>query len=84
MERRTQPRTRTLKAAKIIFNDHRCVIDCTVRNISSGGACLQVASSLGVPDRFDVMFADSTIRPCRTVWRRERQVGVAFQEAALS
>lgn len=79
MERRRQPRTRTLKGAKILFNDHRSVIDCTVRNISVGGACLQVASVLGVPDRFDMMFEDRTIRPCRTVWRRERHVGVIFQ-----
>jgi hypothetical protein len=79
MERRRGGRVRTLKSAKILFNNHYSVIDCTVRNLSSSGACLQVASSVGIPERFD-MILDGMTRPCRTVWRRERQLGVEFQE----
>ena len=79
MERRRQQRTRTLKSARILFNQHRSVIDCTVRNISSGGACLNVASVVGIPERFDVLFeADQSIRSCRMVWHREKQIGVEF------
>ena len=48
-ERRQAPRTRVLKAAKVIFNEHRSVIDCTVRNLSNSGACLQVSSPVGFP-----------------------------------
>ena len=33
----------------------------------------------GIPDRFDVMFdADKSIRPCRVVWHKEKQLGVEF------
>jgi hypothetical protein len=68
-----------LKAARILFNQHHSVIDCTVRNLSPGGACLNVASALGIPERFDVIFeADHTIRPCRMVWHKEKQLGVEF------
>ena len=78
MEQRRQTRARTLKSARILFNDHRSVIDCTVRNLSTG-ACLNVASALGIPERFDVMFdADQTVRPCRMVWHKEKQLGVEF------
>ena len=79
MEQRRQTRARTLKSARILFNDHRSVIDCTVRNLSPTGACLNVASALGIPERFDVMFdADQTVRPCRMVWHKEKQLGVEF------
>jgi hypothetical protein len=79
MERRQHKRARTLKSAHILFNQHRSVIDCTVRNVSAVGACLNVESALGIPERFDVMFdADKTVRPCRLIWHREKQVGVEF------
>jgi PilZ domain len=79
MEQRRQTRARTLKSARILFNDHRSVIDCTVRNLSPTGACLNVASALGIPERFDVMFdADQSVRPCRMVWHKEKQLGVEF------
>ena len=79
MERRRQTRARTLKSARILFNQHHSVIDCTVRNLSAEGACLNVASAIGIPERFDVMFdADQSIRPCRMVWHKEKQLGVEF------
>jgi PilZ domain-containing protein len=79
MERRRDTRARTLKSAHILFNQHHSVIDCTVRNLSAGGACLNVASAIGIPERFDVMFdADHSIRPCRMVWHKEKQLGVEF------
>ena len=79
MERRCQIRTRTLKSARILFNQHRSVINCTVRNLSPRGACLQVASAVGIPEQFDVIFdADSSVRACRLVWHKERQLGVEF------
>ena len=81
MERRRTARARTLKAARILFNHHRSVIDCTVRNLSPIGACLHVASAIGIPDKFDVIFdADQSMRPCRVVWHKEKQIGIEFAE----
>ena len=79
MERRHGQRARTLKSARILLNNHRSVIDCVVRNLSPTGACLKVESMLGIPDRFEVMFdMDKSIRPCRLIWHRDKQIGVEF------
>jgi hypothetical protein len=78
-ERRGKLRARTLKAARIAFNDRASSIDCTVRNLSDRGACLQVASPIGVPDNFDLVFeADHSRQPCRVVWRKDSRIGVTF------
>lgn len=79
MERRNQSRARTLKSARILLNHHQSVIDCVVRNLSPTGACLKVETTLGIPDRFDVMFdMDKSIRPCRLIWHNDKQIGVEF------
>jgi hypothetical protein len=80
MERRHQLRSRALKSARILLNHHQSVIDCVVRNLSPTGACLKVETTFGIPDRFDVMFdIDKSIRPCRLIWYRDRQIGVEFE-----
>ena len=81
MDRRHDPRIRTLKAARIVLSGHYSVISCTVRNLSRGGACLKVASTIGIPDEFELMFdADKSIRPCRMVWHNDQQLGVQFAQ----
>jgi hypothetical protein len=85
MERRRYQRTRTLKSARILLNHHHSVIDCTVRNLSPSGACLNVASVIGIPEQFDVFFeADRSVRACRLVWHKEKQVGVEFAEEEVT
>jgi PilZ domain len=82
MERRHELRARTLKSARILLNHHQSVINCIVRNLSATGACLKVETTLGIPDRFDVMFdVDKSIRPCRLAWHKETQIGVEFVTA---
>ena len=77
-EKRSASRQRILKAGKIAFQQTG-VIDCTIRNISERGACLQVASPLGIPEAFNLVIElDKTTRRCRVVWRKERQIGVEF------
>ena len=64
-ERRKETRRRVLKGAQIAFKGRGAVIDCMVRDLSDGGACLKVASPIGIPDTFensqedrDYLFAD--------------------------
>jgi hypothetical protein len=66
--------------AHIAFDDRRATIDCIVRNISEGGACLGVESPVGVPDTFSLVIdrADRS-HMCRVIWRMEHRMGVAFQ-----
>jgi hypothetical protein len=77
MEKRRTPRHRTLKAGKIAFNDMKSVIDCVVRNLTSQGAALQVASLAGIPSQF-ILVVDAQRRPCRVAWRQADRIGVEF------
>jgi PilZ domain len=84
-ERRHTLRMRTFKAARILLKGHHSAISCMVRNLSDGGACLRVASAIGIPERFDLIFdADKSIRLCRQVWHKDRHIGVAFEMPAAS
>ena len=79
-ERRRVQRTRVLKAARIICDQHSSAIDCTVLNLTNVGACLRVASSLDVSTGFDLTFDSAhSSRKCRVVWRNEDELGVSFE-----
>jgi hypothetical protein len=78
MEKRSAPRYRVLKHGALRFPGGGG-IDCTVRNLSSNGARLDVASPLGLPESFSLLIdTDHFMRRCHAVWVRERQIGVAF------
>lgn len=77
-EHRIAARHRTLKSGKIAFAQG-AAIDCVIRNISKAGACLEVASPVGIPPAFDLLIDSSgAVNPCRVVWRTERRIGVVF------
>ena len=81
-ERRDVQRTRIVRSAKIIAPRRASVIHCTVQNITSGGACLKLANTYGVPETFELTFElGRTRRPCRVVWRTADQLGVTFVAA---
>lgn len=76
-ERRRTQRQRVFKAGTISFGG--ASIDCTIRNLTSLGASLNVASPVGIPDKFVLIVrSDDTTRQCIVVWRKEKQIGVAF------
>lgn len=77
-ERRKEPRHRTLKGGSIAFNCDGG-ISCLIRNLSSIGACLEVASPLGVPNDFVLEIESSHLKqPCHVIWRTGTRLGVAF------
>ncbi|HZM08224.1 MAG TPA: PilZ domain-containing protein [Methylocella sp.] len=65
-ERRTV-RRRVLKSAQITFNGLASAIDCTIRDISDGGAYLKVESPVGIPDTFILAIGGVPLRPCHLV-----------------
>lgn len=78
-EHRAAQRRRILKAGTIEFGGGG--IDCTVRNISETGAALEVVTPLFIPDRFTLYVAsDQLKRRCHIVWRREKRLGIAFDD----
>ncbi len=80
-ERRKAQRLRALKAGSIAFN-RAGGIDCRVRNLTKIGACLEVASQVGIPDDFVLMIAyDNITQPCHVIWRSATRLGVEFRAA---
>lgn len=76
-ERRRTPRHRVFKGGLIAFKGKS--LTCTVRNLSDGGANLDIDSGAAVPPSFTlVLETDKTIRRCEMKWRTERRIGVAF------
>jgi hypothetical protein len=54
-------------------------VACVVRNLSTSGATLELASSISLPTTFMLEIkADQFIRRCRRVWSRDKRIGVAF------
>lgn len=77
-ERRVAPRTRTLKRAKILFNNRFSTYDCIVRNISATGALLTLDETAHLPKTFDVRIGDDPERPGKLVYRRGMLAGIRF------
>lgn len=78
VERRTSPRHRTFKGGSISFAGAGG-IECVVRNLSAAGACLEVASPIGIPDEFDLIIRpEYQRRRCHLVWRKAQRIGVRF------
>lgn len=76
-ERRLDVRRRVFKGGVIIFDGTG--IDCTVRNLSDGGAALDVANGAAIPPRFRLSIrADDFVARCRMIWNDGRRVGIAF------
>jgi hypothetical protein len=76
-DKRYLSRKRVLKTAQIVLSDKAPKLDCSVRNISTTGACLQVSTTYGIPASFDVII-EGMRRPCRSVWRTDTKIGITF------
>ncbi|CDZ30935.1 PilZ domain-containing protein [Neorhizobium galegae] len=75
---RNSPRMRALKGARIVYGSGTRTRDCTVRNLSAGGAKLVMQSTADVPDVFDLVFDDGARRACVVRWRKLGDLGVEF------
>jgi hypothetical protein len=77
IEKRRTPRFRVLKGGTIAFDGNG--LACTVRNLSVGGAAIDVASPVSIPPSFMLVIeADQFIRRCHPVWSKGKRIGVAF------
>jgi hypothetical protein len=54
-------------------------IGCVLRNVSEGGAALDIGSQVGIPDQFTlIVLPQKKIYSCNVIWRKERRIGVQF------
>jgi hypothetical protein len=81
IEKRAAPRHRVLKGGTLAFDG--VGVACTVRNMSSSGAAVEVASRVSLPPSFTLVIEkDHFTRRCHWVWRNDRRIGLAFDECA--
>lgn len=82
IEKRAAQRYRVFKGGTITFENSG--IACTVRNMSADGAAIELdaivtLATVTLPQSFTLAIArDNFVRNCRTVWRSERRIGLAF------
>ena len=77
MNNKRDQRQNVMKAGTILFGGSG--IDCLVRNISGGGANLEVESQIGIPNSFDLVIdTEHGNQHCHVVWRKARRIGIVF------
>ncbi len=78
-ERRRERRNRVLQGATITFNNGYGAMQCIARNMSENGALLAFGEVTGLPNMFDIRFAESKeIRKAHVCWRRKQSAGIEF------
>ncbi len=73
-----EKRPKTFKSGKIIFSEKSCLVDCTVRDFSEGGAKLQTDLAVECPDSFELTLQDGSTYECTVVRRWANFLGVKF------
>lgn len=77
--RRRERRVRVVRSGRIVFNHGFCAVDCVVRNVSAGGAMIDVPSIVGIPERFSLITADQPSgRIGMIVWRVGNLAGIHY------
>ena len=78
LEKRLSPRRHTMIVATIVFDGGRTRLDCVIRNLSDGGAKLEVPTVKNIPQSFDLMVPRHRPHHCRVAWRALKEIGVQF------
>jgi hypothetical protein len=77
VETRIAPRRRVNMAATINFRTNN--IPCTIRDLSTTGAGLQISDPAGIPATFILIVPEHGLRlPCHVVRRSSFRIAVAF------
>lgn len=53
-------------------------MDCVIRNLSDGGAKLEVGAVRSIPDQFELLVPNHRPQSCQVAWRALREIGVQF------
>jgi PilZ domain len=81
-EKRLSPRRNTMIIATIVYGGGSVRIDCVIRDLSDGGAKLEVPSARSIPNSFDLMVPGHRPHHCRVAWRALKELGVQFMPTA--
>jgi hypothetical protein len=79
VEARRSMRVRTFLHARIRYGDGAISTECTVNQLSEVGARINIASSVALPDVFEIAVPQRGIsRRAKLIWRKDDQVAVDF------
>ena len=80
VERRRAKRSTTLKKGKIVFNNAMCTVECTIKDLSTTGAGLELPLWEDLPEDFTLVIAGGASRQCEVAWSSNNRLGVQFVE----
>lgn len=76
---RKYPRHSVLKEGKIVSSAMNGVINVTIRDLSVGGAQIQLPSYIGMPQEFSLLVtSENLLYPAVAKWRTGGATGIAF------
>ena len=79
VEHRAWPRAPTIKTGTLIMDGAPGGIECTVRDLSIGGAGIHVADKADLPGAMQLLIvADGLLFDCALVWRQDDRAGLRF------
>jgi hypothetical protein len=77
-ERRKTPRYRAGTAGAISYGRYKN-IECSVRDLSLNGACIELVSPIETPAAFVLSIKGRHVQlSCRAIWRSGKRIGVRF------
>jgi hypothetical protein len=83
--RRKYRRQRVLKEGKITNSEMRCLANVVIRDLSEGGARVQLPARQTLPDDFGLyIVAEGLLYPAVARWREENALGIQFVGEPLS
>ncbi len=78
-ERRISQRQKSFLKGVILFNKRTSSVDCTVRDLSPGGARVVIAPGVTIPEFFEFHIpSKDQYLDARQVWRTPNELGLAF------
>jgi len=80
LDRRTVQRQRVLYAGKVVYLGYAVQVDCTIRNMSDGGAKIYIPSDVSaIPSEFYLLdVGRQTIVRAQVSWKRDHLFGLKF------
>lgn len=82
IDQRRSQRYPTNCRAWIEFDDHTPPVNCTLVDISEGGARIEVAAPHRLPEEFSLILTEDAghVRRCRIIWRADNEIGISYLE----
>lgn len=77
-DRRAHPRRKILETGRVIFDDSQSMIDCSILDISEGGAKLEFPNRQVLPRTFVLQLGDGSVTRCEVRWAKDNYFGVRF------